>query len=519
MLKLLSRAVSPMMLAGALTLATSASAQPIGTFTWQLQPYCNVLTLTITQTAGIYTLDGYDDQCGSATRASAAGLGFLNPDGTIGLGLAIVVSPDAAPVHVSAAITPGLSGTWRDSSGNTGTLAFSPGSAAGSPRPPPTPVFVGGLSAGGGTITNVAPPISATDAATKGYADSLVAGAALPPASRFIFQPDGGFAALTSGIGTIPASGGGDRLLWHPAKAALRAGRVVGTQWNDVNIGTNSVALGNSTMASGLVSTALGFGTTASGAGSTAFGSSTTASGNFSTAGGFDTGATGVAATALGNSATASGVSSTAMGQDVTASGDYSTAIGRQTAASGFASTAIGQNASTDGRFGAFVYGDASTTSVVNASANNQFTVRATGGFRFFSNTGLTAGVQLVAGASAWTTVSDVNSKQLFRDLDGETVLSKLAAIPIREWSYKAQDAAIRHVGPTAQDFHAAFGLGEDPLGISTIDADGIALRAIQALEARTGKQIAALEAENRMLRSQLDALTRAIATAIGREP
>ena len=46
----------------------------------------------------------------------------------------------------------------------------------------------------------------------------------------------------------------------------------------------------------------------------------------------------------------------------------------------------------------------------------------------------------------------------------------------IREWNYKAQHATIRHVGPTAQDFHAAFGLGEDPLRISTIDADGIAL-------------------------------------------
>jgi hypothetical protein len=91
----------------------------------------------------------------------------------------------------------------------------------------------------------------------------------------------------------------------------------------------------------------------------------------------------------------------------------------------------------------------------------------------------------------------------LFRDLDGEIVLTKLAAMPIREWSYKAQDAAIRHVGPTAQDFYAAFGLGEDPLGISTIDADGIALRAIQALETRTRTRFAALESENVALRAK----------------
>ena len=47
---------------------------------------------------------------------------------------------------------------------------------------------------------------------------------------------------------------------------------------------------------------------------------------------------------------------------------------------------------------------------------------------------------------------------------------------------YKSQDPSIRHVGPMAQDFHAAFRLGEDDKHISTVDADGIALVAIQAL-------------------------------------
>jgi Chaperone of endosialidase len=89
-----------------------------------------------------------------------------------------------------------------------------------------------------------------------------------------------------------------------------------------------------------------------------------------------------------------------------------------------------------------------------------------------------------------------VNPKENFRDLDGQDVLAKIASMPIREWNYKAQDAAVRHVGPTAQDFHAAFGLGEDPLRISTIDADGIALAAIQAL-AR----------ENLELRQRIEAL------------
>ena len=480
--------------------ASPASGQPIGAFTWQLQPYCNVLTLNVTQTGSVYTLDGYDDQCGAATRASAAGLAFLNPDGTIGMGVAIVVSPGAATLHVSAAITlPSVSGTWRDSSGNTGTLAFSPGPAAGSPRPPPTPVFVGGLSAGGGTISNVAPPVNASDAATKGYADSLVAGAALPPASRFIFKTDGGFAALgTFGSGTIAASGAGTRLLWHPAKAALRAGHVTfnffGNHWDDGNIG--------------LLSMAFGFDTRASGSNSTAMGSGTTASGSISTAIGADTTASGFISTAMGDSTTASGSGSTATGVLTTASGLRSTAMGSFTIASGSFSTAMGSNASTAGHEGAFVYGDASTSTDIMATGDNQFTVRAAGGVRFFTTSTLTSGVQLSPGASGWTMLSDVNSKHWFRDLDGDAVLAKLAAIPIREWSYKAQDAAIRHVGPTAQDFHAAFGLGEDPLGISTIDADGIALRAIQALEARMREETRVRDSNNAAQHAETEALT-----------
>jgi hypothetical protein len=78
--------------------------------------------------------------------------------------------------------------------------------------------------------------------------------------------------------------------------------------------------------------------------------------------------------------------------------------------------------------------------------------------------------------------------------------------MPVREWSYKAQGEGIRHVGPTAQDFRAAFGLGDDPLGINTIDADGIALRAIQALEARTREY----EARIKVLEQQIATMSEA---------
>jgi len=79
-------------------------------------------------------------------------------------------------------------------------------------------------------------------------------------------------------------------------------------------------------------------------------------------------------------------------------------------------------------------------------------------------------------------------------------LLGKLAQIPVLTWNYKSQDPAIRHIGPTAQDFFAAFGVGEDERRISTIDADGVALAAIQALHQlnlEKDRQIERLTTEN----------------------
>lgn len=57
-----------------------------------------------------------------------------------------------------------------------------------------------------------------------------------------------------------------------------------------------------------------------------------------------------------------------------------------------------------------------------------------------------------------------------------------MADLPISAFSYKAEDASVRHMGPVAQDFYAAFGLGQDDLHIASLDANGVALAAIQAL-------------------------------------
>ncbi|HYW07603.1 MAG TPA: hypothetical protein VE913_11630, partial [Longimicrobium sp.] len=87
---------------------------------------------------------------------------------------------------------------------------------------------------------------------------------------------------------------------------------------------------------------------------------------------------------------------------------------------------------------------------------------------------------------------------------------------------YKVEDSSIRHLGPTAQDFHRAFGLGGSELSIGTVDADGVALAGVQALDRRTTEQsaeiaklrseLAASRAENRALSERLARLEALIA-------
>lgn len=127
----------------------AVSAQTVGTFRWQLQPFCNVVTLSVRQDGGVYTLDGYDDQCGGGERASVVGTAFLNPDGSVGMGLSSMTAPEAAPVVLRARIELAtVSGTWSDSAGNSGAFVFTPGASAGGVlRPvPPNGVRAGSLS-------------------------------------------------------------------------------------------------------------------------------------------------------------------------------------------------------------------------------------------------------------------------------------------------------------------------------------------------------------------------------------
>ena len=94
---------------------------------------------------------------------------------------------------------------------------------------------------------------------------------------------------------------------------------------------------------------------------------------------------------------------------------------------------------------------------------------------------------------------SDRALKTGFENIDSEEILNKVVALPVTSWAYRIRED-VRHIGPVAQDFHAAFGVGMDNRHISTVDADGVAFAAIKGLNRK-------LERENAELRQRLERL------------
>ncbi len=105
--------------------------------------------------------------------------------------------------------------------------------------------------------------------------------------------------------------------------------------------------------------------------------------------------------------------------------------------------------------------------------------------------------------AGTLTQGSDRASKDDINAVDPLAVLAKVSELPIATWRYKGDGAT--HVGPMAQDFHAAFGLGADDKHIAPGDMAAVALAAVQALNAEVARKdarIQALEAELGQLKS-----------------
>ena len=95
--------------------------------------------------------------------------------------------------------------------------------------------------------------------------------------------------------------------------------------------------------------------------------------------------------------------------------------------------------------------------------------------------------------------------KENFETLDPKAVLASVSKLPITAWTYKKDDGAVRHIGPMAEEFYAAFRLGSDDKHVSHGDTSGVALAAIQGLLARLEE----LEKENAAMARRLEQLER----------
>jgi hypothetical protein len=207
-------------------------------------------------------------------------------------------------------------------------------------------------------------------------------------------------------------------------------------------------------------------------------------------------------------------------GGDLNTAGDHGAVGGGGQNTAGFYAVVPGgyaNEASGDGAFaggvlsratnaGAFVwsgYYDDTETVTTTSTNDGSFTVRAPGGVRFITttatnnlqitNAGGLNGVAVAPGGTAWVTLSDSNAKTAVHDIDPREVLAKVGHMPVTEWEYK-HDPNRRYFGPMAQDFHAAFGLGNDDKTISTLDADGVLFLSVKGLIEEIKLRDAAIE-------------------------
>jgi hypothetical protein len=314
------------------------------------------------------------------------------------------------------------------------------------------------------------------------------------PSDRFRVDSSGAFVAYgfvrdvgnTTGCAAqVPATGASTRFEWHPCRGSIRFGRVPTgqTNWDDANMDDFTFAGGNQVVASGYGAFSFGDQVTVSSTVGVGFGSAVTVSGTA----GFSSGASNVC----------SGFACTAIGYTVRAGGQGSVALGYRTTANNDYSVAIGYRASNNTHTGTMAMGDESTTDSVRNQNDNEFRARYQGGFRFRTSTasnsapgvGGNTGCDLPTGSGTFSCSSSRTIKSNFAAVDAEDMLARVAATPVSYWSYTLEGAQVRHLGPVAEDFHSAFGLGDSDHAIGMGDIDGVTFTAVQALERRTTEQ------------------------------
>jgi hypothetical protein len=155
------------------------------------------------------------------------------------------------------------------------------------------------------------------------------------------------------------------------------------------------------------------------------------------------------------------------------------------------------------------------------ATPTGDFTVNkiGTGGQEFtvrqrFDAAGPTMDVQGSVRGTQFIASSSRELKADFREIDSKEVLASLAEMPVMSWRYKTEDEAERHFGPVAEDFRQAFQLG-DGKTIANIDADGVALAAIQGLNQILRQEVATKDEEIAELRSEIAQLRELVETRL----
>ncbi len=233
-----------------------------------------------------------------------------------------------------------------------------------------------------------------------------------------------------------------------------------------------------------------------------------TVTGGHGTIGGGANNSAGYYGTISGGNGNVAGSAGTVSGGTTNiASGSGSTIAGGQmNTASGGLSFAAGAQAVAD-RQGAFVWSDASATSLpfktslnwVAPYGDNTFNVRATGGVLFATSVNATTGIPLTScylgpSGTGWICSSDRNLKERFEPITPLQVLAGVIAMPVSTWSIIG--SKVRQMGPMAQDFYRAFGLGDTDKAINTIDVGGVAFAAIQGLNEKLTNELKRVRTE-----------------------
>jgi hypothetical protein len=422
---------------------------------------------------------------------SVIGGGILNTL-QAGAGNATIAGGDANTIQTNASDSTigGGGGNFIHQNANYATVSGGLGNSAGGT----------GAMVGGGNANN----------ASNLFA--FVGGGQANIASGSFATIAGGISNTASGPGSFVGGGGYDGISVKGNVARSPANTIGGGSGNiseetyaTVGGGLNNYASGSGATVSGGVGNTATFQDSTVGGGdeNDAFGNRATVSGGHNNSAGFDY-------------ATVGG------GLDNSANGESSTvAGGANNRAVGVRSFAAGQNALAD-HDRSFIWSsypsqapsfgpDTFFVSALNGIGINCGTQRADGGGQYWMNLGNIIGSDIIetsVGAhlttsGVWANNSNRDRKTDFVRISSAEVLKKLAALSVQQWRYTNELSSVKHIGPTAQDFKSAFGLGTDDKSIGTVDEEGVALAAIQGLN----QKVEAKDAEIQNLKRQNDSL------------